>query len=96
MFLGRIEGKVWASIKDESLTGIQLSVMQPIDEFGRDEGLPVVAVDTIGATDGDIIYWVNSTEACFVRPDSPLPSEVSVVGIVDRIDLVIKESDLPD
>lgn len=96
MFLGRIEGKVWASIKDESLIGIQLSVMQPIDEFGRDEGLPVVAVDTIGATDGDVIYWVNSTEACFVRPDRPLPSEVSVVGIVDRIDLVIKESDIPE
>jgi ethanolamine utilization protein EutN len=87
MFLGRIDGKVWATVKEERLRGIQLSIMQPLDEDENPQGKPMIVVDTIGATDGDLVYWVNSTEASFVLEDSLIPSEASVVGLVDRLDL---------
>lgn len=86
MKLGRIDGKVWATIKDENLRGLCLYILQPIDEFGEDTGSSVVAVDTLGVREGDTVYWVQSTEASFVR-EAPIPCEVSIVGLVDRLDL---------
>ena len=86
MRLGRIEGKVWATVKDERLHGLTLYIMQPMNEDGRPSGSPVVAVDTVGAREGDTVFWVMSSEACFVFPDRPIPSEASIVGLVDRLD----------
>ena len=48
MFLGRIDGNVWATIKDEKLKGIRLFIMQPIDENEDPQGAPLIAVDTVG------------------------------------------------
>jgi ethanolamine utilization protein EutN len=87
MFLGRIDGKVWATIKEKKLEGIQLHIMQPVDEYEQNVGDPMVVVDTLGATEGDLVYWVNSTEASFVMEDSLIPSEASVVGLVERLDV---------
>jgi ethanolamine utilization protein EutN len=87
MFLGRIEGKVWATAKDDRLDAVRLCLMQQVDEHERPVGEVMVAVDSIGVSEGDLVFWVNSTEAGFVRPDRGLPTEVSIVGLVDRIDL---------
>jgi len=87
MFLGRIEGKVWATAKEERLRGIQLSIMQPLDEYQNPQGESMIVVDTIGAGGGGLVYWVNSTEASFVFDDRLIPSEASVVGLVDRLDV---------
>jgi microcompartment protein CcmK/EutM len=86
VYLGRIEGKVWATIKDDRLKAIHLCLMQPVDEFLVETGPVVVAVDSIGVSEGDLVFWVDSTEAGFVRPEG-LPTEVSIVGLVDRLDL---------
>jgi ethanolamine utilization protein EutN len=87
MFLGRIEGKVWATIKEARLEGLQLHILQPVDEYEQPEGDPMIVVDTLGATDGDLVYWVNSTEASFVLGTPLIPSEASVVGLVERLDV---------
>jgi ethanolamine utilization protein EutN len=91
MWLGKIEGRVWATFKSERLEGVRLLVMQPIDEYEEPLGSAVVAVDSVGATEGDLVYWVNSTEASFVFDDRAVPSEVSIVGLIDRLDIVSEE-----
>ena len=87
MFLGRIDGNVWATIKDEKLSGIRLFIMQPIDEHEAPQGAPLIAVDTVGVQEGDLVFWVNSTEAGFIRKDFVIPSEATIVGLVERLDL---------
>ena len=87
MFLGRIDGKVWATVKEDRLRGIRLYIMQPLDEDGNPQGESMIVVDTIGADEGDWVYWVNSTEASFVLEEPLIPSEASVVGLVDRLDV---------
>lgn len=84
MKLGRILGKVWASAKDKKLDGIHLYIMQPVDENDAPLGRALVATDTVGSHEGDLVYWVGGAEACFALEGRLFPSDASIVGIVDR------------
>ena len=87
MKLGKVTGKVWATIKDPKLNGLTLYLMQPVDESGKAMGGELVAVDTIGSREGDLVYWVGGAEATFAYPQRQIPSDVSIIGLVDRLDL---------
>jgi ethanolamine utilization protein EutN len=87
MKLGRVTGKVWATAKDPKLNGLTLHVIQPVDETGMAIGGELIAVDTLGSREGDLIYWVGGAEATFAFPDRQIPSDVTIVGLVDRLDV---------
>ncbi len=87
MRLGRVVGRVWASIKDEQLNAVKLAVMQVVDENENHTGTTFIAADTIGARDGDLVFWVSGAEATRALPDRNLPSDVSIVGLVDSLDM---------
>jgi ethanolamine utilization protein EutN len=91
MKLGRIEGKVWSTVKDDKLNGCTFYIMQPIDEEGNSLGMSIVAVDTIGSREGDLVYWVGGAEATFAFNDRQIPSDTTIVGLVDRLDLEQKK-----
>jgi ethanolamine utilization protein EutN len=90
MQLGRILGKVWATQKDPKLNGLKFYIMQPVDEDNQPLGKPVVAIDTISSREGDLVFWVASGEATFPLDDRQIPSDVSIVGLVDRVDVKMK------
>jgi len=87
MKLGRIIGRVWASAKDPKLDGLKLYILQPVNEQLEIIAGPQIAVDTIGSRENDIVYWVGGAEATFLLSDRQIPSDCSIVGLVDRIDL---------
>jgi ethanolamine utilization protein EutN len=88
MKLGRVTGKVWATAKDPKLNGLTLYVMQPVDENDKSLGPELVVVDTVGSREGDLVYWVGGAEATFPFPDRQIPSDATIVGLVDRLDIV--------
>jgi microcompartment protein CcmK/EutM len=86
MQLGRVIGRVVCTIKDKSLEGKTLLLVQPLDRNGRDRGKTLVAVDAVGAGAGETIYWCRGKEAAMPwKPDQEVPTEASIVGIVDLI-----------
>lgn len=87
MKLGRVVGKLWATAKDKKLNGLKLYVMQPVDESDRPLGSELVAVDTVGSKEGDLVFWVGGAEATFPFQDRQIPSDVTIVGLVDRLDI---------
>jgi len=87
MKLGRVIGKIWATAKDPKLAGLKFYIMQPVNEADEQIGSPLVAVDTVGSREGDLVYWVGGAEATFVLDSRQIPSDVSIVGLVDRLDL---------
>jgi ethanolamine utilization protein EutN len=91
MKLGKILGSVWATVKDKKLNNCTFFIMQPIDEDENPVGMMHVAVDTIGSREGDIVYWVGGAEATFPFTDRQIPSDVTIVGLVDRLDLEKKK-----
>ncbi len=86
MKLGKVMGKVWATVKDPKLQGVKLYIMQPIDEDEKPMGKALIAVDAISSREGDIVYWVGGAEATLPFKDQQIPSDVSIIGLVDRID----------
>jgi microcompartment protein CcmK/EutM len=87
MMLGRIVGNVVATMKNPSLEGKKLLLVQPIDRQGRDKGRPFVALDSVGAGAGETIYWCRGREASFPFLPAEVPIEATIVGIVDTIDI---------
>jgi ethanolamine utilization protein EutN len=87
MILGRVIGNVVSSMKNETLRGQRLLIVQPIDRNGRDKGKPLVALDSVGAGAGETVYWCRGKEASFPFLPVEVPTETTIVGIVDEINL---------
>ena len=87
MYLGRVIGTIWATKKDESVTGYKMQFVEPLDSHKNIVGEPFVALDTIGAGPGEIIFYVTSSEAVIPLDVDMAPVDASIVGIVDSINV---------
>ena len=85
MFLGKVIGNVWATQKYEVLHTFKLMLVQPINGENENIGEPIIAVDTVGAGPGEIIYYITASEAVIPLPVDMAPVDASIVGIVDTI-----------
>jgi ethanolamine utilization protein EutN len=85
MLLGRIIGNVVCTMKDPALMGQKLLIVQPLDRKGRDRGRPIIALDAIGAGTGETIYWCRGKEASFRFLPTDLPTDATIVAIVDSV-----------
>lgn len=85
MFLGRVVGRVWASVKNPGLTGQRLLIVQPLDASQRPSGKQLICADSTGAGAGELIYWVRGREASFPFTDADVASDATIVGIVDEL-----------
>jgi ethanolamine utilization protein EutN len=82
--LARVIGDVVSTMKDVNLTGLKLLILQPIAASGEASGRTLVALDSVGAGVGEVVFFVRGREAAFpFYPDEP-PADASVVGIVDQ------------
>ncbi len=96
MNFARVIGHVWATAKDENLTGLRMLIIQPMTSDRKDRGKPIVSIDTVTAGPGDIVYYVTSNESVFPIPPDFAPVDSAIVGLVDRIDRPqFKERPLP-
>lgn len=87
MELGRVIGRLQATRRTENLSGAKLLIVQPLDENLAAVGAPVVAVDSVQAGPGDIVYWVKGREGAMVLPEPWACVDAGIAGIVDSVDL---------
>ena len=81
MYLGKVIGRVVCSVKDELLTGRTLLLVRRLPN-----GPAVVAVDSVGAGTGETVYVCRGKEASFAFLPAQVPTEASIVAIVDRVE----------
>lgn len=86
MHIGKVIGRVVATVKHPSLEGIKLLMVQPVDHERKPKGEPLVAVDTVQAGIGETVSYVVGREATLSQPDPFSPVDAGIVGIVDEID----------
>src|SRR6476620_11815120 len=83
MQLARVIGTVVATVKNDSLQGRKLLVVQTLDRHLEPIGKPMVAVDAIGAGAGELVFWCRGKEASFPFKREDTPTDCTIVGIVD-------------
>ncbi len=85
MFLGKVIGNIWATQKYKELKNFKLMFVQPINADLEKTSSPIIAVDTVGAGPGEIIFYITASEAVIPLPVDMAPVDASIVGIVDTI-----------
>jgi microcompartment protein CcmK/EutM len=60
-------------------------VIQPLTPDLRDTGKRVICTDCTGAGAGEIVYFTRGKEASFPFLPKEVPTDMTVVGIVDSI-----------
>jgi ethanolamine utilization protein EutN len=87
MYLGRVVGSIWATIKDNRLEGHRLLMVQPLTPELQPTGKRLICADWTGAGAGELVYWTRSREASYAFLPAEVPVDSTIVGIVDAINL---------
>jgi microcompartment protein CcmK/EutM len=85
MQLARVIGTVVCTVKNPALDQHKLLVIQPVDASLKDTGRNLVAVDSVGAGEGELVFWCRGKEAAFPFEPVDVPTDCTIVGIVDSV-----------
>lgn len=94
MFLAKVIGNVVATQKDSKLVGSKLLLIQPY--ITRDgaliaSGSSIVAVDGLGAGEGECVLFTQGSSARLTPQTREAPIDAVIVGIVDTVEVEGKE-----
>ena len=84
MRLGRVVGRVVATVRAPDLDGEKLLIVQPVDAARRAMGASVVACDVAQSGLGDLVLWVGGREAALALRRSFVPVDATIVGHVEQ------------
>jgi len=87
MYLGRVVGCVWATVKNPEMEGHRLLIGQPLTPELKETGKRLVCGDSTGAGAGELVYWVRGREASLPFAPGTPPFDTAIVGIVDSVHL---------
>ena len=87
MKLGRVIGNVVCTQKVESFEGVKLLLVQPLNEKREEIGEPIVACDTVQAGVNDVVFYEGGREAALGLENWFNPSDATIMGIVDSINI---------
>ena len=85
MIICKVIGNVWATRKEETLSGEKLMVVQRIDLSGKGSDEVFVAVDCVGAGTGDQVLVTTGCSARKALRNENAPVDASIVGIIDEV-----------
>lgn len=83
MLLGRVAGTLVSSRKDEGLEGQKLLLVKNLTLDGNDRDGYVVAVDSVGAGEGDVVLYATGSSARQTVLTKDRPCDAVVMAIVD-------------
>ena len=84
MIICKVIGHVWATKKEESLSGMKLMVVR---EDGKKSGDSFVAADIVGAGIGEKVLVVSGSTARKALGKDELPVDAAIVGIIDSLEI---------
>jgi carbon dioxide concentrating mechanism protein CcmL len=83
MQLARVVGTVVATQKEQSIQGIKLLVVRPLDEEGRESGNAIVSADAVGAGPDEVVLIAAGSSARQTVVTDKRPIDSVVLAIVD-------------
>lgn len=88
MILARVRGSVVSTNKAEKLLGLKLLIVVPIDiETFVEKGQPLVAIDTVGAGENEVVMCVGGSSSRQTSITDGKPSDLAIIAIIDSVEL---------
>ena len=90
MFLAKVIGHVVSTQKSPEFEGMKLLLIQPYINRDRElvpSGSSVVAVDTLGAGEGECVLLTQGSSARLTAGTKGAPVDAVIVGIVDTVEV---------
>ena len=94
MYLGKVIGCVWATVKNAGLVGQRLLIVQPLTPELQPTSKPLICADCTGAGAGEVVYYCGGKESSFPFLPAEVPTDRTIVGIVDSVTVNDKETRL--
>lgn len=89
MKYGRVIGNVVSTIKHEKLKSVALLIVEPLDPDGNVIGNTEIVADFLGAGVGELIIWAAEGDIIGrIMGVAKIPLRGTIVGIIDKIDMV--------
>jgi len=91
MFVAKVTGSLVSTQKVEAMVGYKLLVVEPyrLEATERKSlattGRTFVAVDTLGAGEGDFVLITQGSSARMTPETKTMPIDTVIIGIVDKI-----------
>lgn len=87
MVLARVDGTVVATRKEARLEGLKLLVVRVVGPDRKPTGSTFVAVDAVGAGEGEIVLCAQGSSARLTPTTENRPVDAVIVGIVDTVEM---------
>lgn len=87
MIVAKVVGNIWATRKEESLSGMKLMIVQALDAVTKETRQSFVAVDQVGAGIGEMVIVSTGSSARLAKLGRHSPIDAIIVGIVDEMDV---------
>lgn len=88
MILARVIGTVVATRKDDKLSGQKLQIVQPVSLADQSpDGRPLVAIDAVGAGEGEIVMVCSGSSARQTSRTKDTPCDAVIMAIIDTLDV---------
>ena len=91
MQLGRVAGTLVATRKDEGLEGQKFLLVKNLSIDGSEGNGFVVAVDSVGAGEGEVVLYATGSSARQTERTRDRPCDAVIMAIVDSWDLAGEE-----
>jgi microcompartment protein CcmK/EutM len=87
MQLARVKGTVVSTQKAPSMEGLRLLLLERVDGATmKPKGDFVVAIDSVGANAGEIVFYVTGSSARMTDTTKGKPSDATIIAIVDIVE----------
>ena len=85
MRIAKVVGMAVATVKDRRLEGSKLLLVAETDPSGAVTGQPFVALDGVGAGEGELVLVVEGSSARVAAGEADRPVDAVIVGILDSL-----------
>ena len=85
MIIAKVMGTAVASAKHAALTSTKIMIICPADVDGDISGDPMLAVDLVGAGQGELVIVSQGSSARMATDYKNSPVDAAIVGILDSL-----------
>lgn len=85
MIIAQVVGVAVSSVKLDALKASKLLVVRQTDARGEGEGPTFLAVDLVGAGEGELVVVSQGSSARMVIGNDRSPADAAIVGILDSV-----------